>query len=56
VYFAVDDADASAAKITELGGTILVPPFDVPTVGRIAVAQDPQGGTFSIIKPVPQPE
>jgi uncharacterized protein len=56
VYFAVDDADASAAKIAELGGTILVPPFDVPTVGRIAVAQDPQGGAFSIIKPVPPPE
>lgn len=56
VYFAVEDADASAAKITELGGTILVPPFDVPTVGRIAVAQDPQGGAFSIIKPAPQPE
>jgi predicted enzyme related to lactoylglutathione lyase len=55
VYFAVADADASAAKITELGGTILVPPFDIP-VGRIAVAQDPQGGTFSIIKPAPQPE
>ena len=56
VYFAVDDADAAAAKITELGGTILAPPFDVPTVGRIAVAMDPQGGAFSIIKPVPQPE
>jgi uncharacterized protein len=49
VYFGVDDADATAAKITELGGTILVPPFDTP-VGRIAVAQDPQGAAFSIIK------
>jgi uncharacterized protein len=49
VYFAVGDADASAAKITELGGEILVPPFDIP-VGRIAVARDPQGAMFSIIK------
>lgn len=55
VYFAVADADASAAKITELGGAILVPPFDMP-VGRIAVAQDPQGATFSIIQMAPQPE
>ena len=54
VYFAVDDADATAAKITELGGTVLVPPFDTP-VGRIAVAQDPQGGTFSILQPAPEP-
>ena len=54
VYFAVDDADATAAKVTELGGTILVPPFDTP-VGRIAVAQDPQGAVFSFMKPAPQP-
>ncbi|MEP7022682.1 MAG: VOC family protein [Actinomycetota bacterium] len=49
IYFAVEDADAAAAKIAELGGTILVPPFDIP-VGRIAVATDPQGAAFSIIK------
>jgi hypothetical protein len=49
VYFAVEDADASAAKITELGGEVLVPPFDIP-VGRIATARDPQGAMFSIIK------
>jgi predicted enzyme related to lactoylglutathione lyase len=29
-----------------------VPPFDVPTVGRIAVLADPQGAAFGIIKPV----
>ncbi len=54
VYFEVADADAAAAKITELGGTILVPPFDIP-VGRIAVVQDPQGAAFSIMKSAPQP-
>ena len=54
VYFAVDDADATARKVTELGGSILVEPFDTPA-GRIAVARDPQGAVFSIIKPAPQP-
>jgi predicted enzyme related to lactoylglutathione lyase len=54
VYFSVGDADATAAKIAELGGTILVPPFDTP-VGRIAVAQDPQGAVFSILKSADQP-
>jgi predicted enzyme related to lactoylglutathione lyase len=54
VYFAVADADATAAKITELGGSILAEPFDSP-VGRMAVAQDPQGAAFSIIQPAPQP-
>jgi predicted enzyme related to lactoylglutathione lyase len=54
VYFAVGDADATAAKVTELGGSIPVEPFDTP-VGRIAVARDPQGAVFSIIKPTPPP-
>jgi predicted enzyme related to lactoylglutathione lyase len=55
VYFAVDDADASAAKVTELGGSVMVPPFDSP-VGKIAVVQDPQGAVFSIMTPAGQPE
>jgi uncharacterized protein len=54
VYFAVADADAIAAKATELGGTVPVPPFDSP-VGRMAVIGDPQGAVFSIIKLAPQP-
>ena len=54
VYFEVADADAAAAKAAELGGTVIVPPFDIP-VGRIAVIGDPQGAVFSIIKSVPQP-
>ena len=52
VYFAVEDADAAARKVTELGGSILVEPFDSP-VGRIAVARDPQGAMFSVIQPSP---
>jgi uncharacterized protein len=55
VYFAVDDADATAAKVTELGGSVVAEPFDTP-VGRIAVVRDAQGATFSIIKLAPQPE
>jgi predicted enzyme related to lactoylglutathione lyase len=54
-YVAVDDPDATTAKATELGGTALMEPMDVPTVGRIAVIRDPQGAVFGIIKPVPAP-
>jgi uncharacterized protein len=49
-YFAVDDTDAKVAKANELGATIVVPPMDIPEVGRFAVIQDPQGATFGIIK------
>jgi uncharacterized protein len=45
VTFAVDDADATAEKATELGGTVAVPPFDAPWV-RMTVLTDPQGATF----------
>jgi uncharacterized protein len=46
VTFAVEDANATAAKATELGGTVLVPPFDAPWV-RMTILADPQGATFT---------
>jgi hypothetical protein len=45
VTFAVDDADAIAARAAELGGTVVVAPFDAPWV-RMTVLTDPQGATF----------
>ena len=48
MYVAVEDCDAAAATVGELGGQVCVPPTDIP-VGRFAVINDPQGGTFSII-------
>ncbi len=48
-YVAVDDVDASAAKVAELGGSVCVPPTDIPNTGRFAVINDPTGATFSII-------
>lgn len=53
VTFAVDDADAVAAKATELGGQAVVPPFDAPWV-RMTVIADPQGATFIASKFVPE--
>jgi predicted enzyme related to lactoylglutathione lyase len=45
VTFAVDDADATAQRAAELGGKVLVAPFDAPWV-RMTVLADPQGATF----------
>lgn len=53
VTFAVDDADAIAAKTRELGGTVVVEPFDAPWV-RMTVIADPQGATFTASKFVPE--
>jgi predicted enzyme related to lactoylglutathione lyase len=51
--FAVDDADAIARRAAELGGTVVVPPFDAPWV-RMTVITDPQGATFTASKFVPE--
>jgi predicted enzyme related to lactoylglutathione lyase len=53
VTFAVDDADAIAAKATELGGRVIVAPFDAPWV-RMTVIADPEGATFIASKFVPE--
>ena len=53
VTFAVDDADVIADRATELGGTVLVPPFDAPWV-RMTIISDPQGATFTASKFVPE--
>ncbi|MDQ6928217.1 MAG: VOC family protein [Actinomycetota bacterium] len=45
VTFAVDDADATAAKVSDLGGEIVAGPVDAPWT-RMAVIKDPQGATF----------
>lgn len=43
----IEDA---CAKTTELGGQVLVPPFEIPMVGRNAILTDPQGAAFSAIQ------
>jgi hypothetical protein len=53
VTFAVTDADATAARAVELGGELLVAPFDAPWV-RMAVIADPQGATFIASKFAPE--
>lgn len=51
-YFAVEDTDASVAKLSDLGGTTITEPFDTPP-GRIAVVADPFGATFGLIALTP---
>ena len=49
-YIAVANADETTAKITENGGSVRVPPFDAPGVGRMAMVADPSGADFAIIQ------
>lgn len=49
-YIGVDDVDASAAKVVELGGSLTIPPQDIPGVGRFALVADPQGLPFYVMR------
>jgi uncharacterized protein len=49
-YLAVDDVDASLASCQEHGATVVVPPMDIPSVGRMVLIQDPQGAHIWLYK------
>lgn len=49
IYITVDNIDETAGKIETLGGKILMPPTDIPKVGRFCVFMDPQGAIISAI-------
>jgi predicted enzyme related to lactoylglutathione lyase len=47
VYIGTDDIEALTRRVTEAGGTVAAPPFDVGDQGRMAVYQDPTGAFIS---------
>lgn len=49
VYFAVEDCDATVARIPQLGGGVPRPPQDSP-YGRMAVVAGPEGETFAVMQ------
>jgi uncharacterized protein len=53
IYITVDDVDATARKAESLGGKVLMPPTDIPKVGRFSALMDPQGVMFSVITYLP---
>lgn len=47
-YVSVESADQAAAKAKQLGGKVLMEPFDVMDAGRMAVLMDPTGAAFNV--------
>lgn len=52
-YCSVPSVDESAKRCTDLGGSVCVPPTDIPRTGRFAVVGDPQGAYFSLYSGLP---
>lgn len=51
-YIAVENVDACAMQAPLLGGSVVVPPHDVPDVGRICVVADPTGALAHLMEPL----
>jgi len=51
LYIRVESADAAAAKAKDLGGSVIIEPFDVAEHGRMADIADPTGATFNVWEP-----
>ncbi|MCA9531538.1 MAG: VOC family protein [Myxococcales bacterium] len=51
IYVEVEDTDQTAERVRQLGGHVAQAPWDIPTVGRLAVFADPQGAVFMVLRP-----
>jgi predicted enzyme related to lactoylglutathione lyase len=50
-YVAVEDAEATAAKVAAAGGTVIAPPMEVMDLGKMAVFVDSTGAVFGVWEP-----
>lgn len=50
-YITVADVEATASRISELNGNLMMPPFDVLEAGRMALGTDPTGAVFALWEP-----
>ena len=50
-YIAVESIDESIEKVKKLGGKIIMPKQEVPTVGWIVTAIDPEGNQIALLQP-----
>ena len=48
-YVTVDNVDKQMARVEQLGGKVMMPPRDIPNVGRFAVISDPHGAMLTLI-------
>jgi predicted enzyme related to lactoylglutathione lyase len=49
-YSTTPDVDKLAERAAKMGGAVVVPPMDIPDVGRFAIIRDAQGGVLGALK------
>lgn len=51
-YVTVEKIEASNDRVTKLGGKVVVPLIEIPTVGRISMIADPTGAHIGLYQPL----
>ncbi|MCM8729913.1 VOC family protein [Hephaestia sp. GCM10023244] len=49
-YIGVDDVDATVDRLKAAGGGVIMPPWTIDGVGRMALVTDPQGNPFYVMR------
>lgn len=49
VSLGTNDVDAATARAQELGSTVIMPPADIPNIGRFSLFLDPQGAVVGTL-------
>lgn len=49
-YVGVDDVEAAAERIKNLGGVVHVPPIEIPSLSRFSIFSDPQMARLALLK------
>ncbi len=52
-YIHHPDVDGAVSALKNAGGTVHMPPMDIPGVGRMAMVSDPQGAVLYVMSPTP---
>ncbi len=50
VYVHADDVDATLARAVAAGATVIVPAYDISTVGRLAIFKDPSDNLIGLVR------
>jgi len=51
-YFSVESISDFLEKIEKMGGKVTMPKTEVPEVGWVAAAEDPEGNQFALLQPL----
>lgn len=56
IYVSTDDLDDTLTKVEAAGGAVLMPKYEIPTVGWMAIFQDISGNNLALMQWMPQAE